>query len=94
MGEYNKLKEISKNEYLYYFSKLKNNKSIDIKQYSDKYFKLNNSYVGLQFQKGNIIQLNGLFSLKKGDGKILLEYLIKKYKNKKHLRLNCNNKKL
>lgn len=87
--------EIDKNEYLSYLNKLDTHKKsfIDSNQYSDKYYSLVQNitlkaFVGVRLDKNNMIHLNGLFSLYKGFGKILIEELTKEL-NSKYVKLNC-----
>jgi len=67
-------------------------KDVDINQYSDYYYSLETiegakAVCGIHDQKNEIRQVNGLVSLEKGYGKILLNAIIAKY-----LRLNCTRK--
>jgi len=81
---------ISKDNYEFRFLHFKSEfkKCIDIRQYSDKYVAIDgHSYCGLHYQKNNITQINGLFSLHKGYGAKLIEEL---KKDCKYLRLNCD----
>ena len=85
------MQEITRDEYLKYYNKNKEvyDKTIDPSQYSDKYFTLDfKSFVGLHFQKGNIVQVNGLFSVEQGYGRRLLNYVVDTYDK---VRLNCTN---
>jgi len=83
------MQEITREEYLNYYNKNKEvyDETIDPNQYSDKYYTLDfKSFVGLHFQKGSIVQVNGLFSTESGYGRSLLNYIVSKYTT---VRLNC-----
>jgi len=80
------MKQITEKEYLYFLNKADRKDFIDQNQYSDEYVKLNDAYCGLHYQKNGIVQVNGIFSFKKGDGALLIKELQDKHR---YLRLNC-----
>jgi hypothetical protein len=85
------METITRNEYLFHLKKIDKREFIDENQYSDRYVKLGGAYCGLHHQKNKIVQINGLFSLEKGDGSKLVKKLQRKYQ---YLRLNCLGDKL
>jgi len=85
------MKSITREQYLDNFKKVDRKEAIDTSQYSDEYIQIGNAYCGIHFQKYGIIQINGLFSLSKGDGRKLINEL-KDFYDK--IRLNCIGKKL
>lgn len=91
------MKEITRGLYMHNYAKLNQNQknAISPNQYSDKYYALfsENTIVacaGLRREKNNMVQLNGLFSLKKGYGAILLKEVEDTIPHS-YLRLNCSN---
>jgi len=77
---------LDKETYLSVLEKADRKEFIDGNQYSDEYVQLGFAYCGLHYQKNGIVQINGIFSFKKGDGLNLIKELQKK---NKYLRLNC-----
>lgn len=87
------LREVTRKEYMYYFNKLQKGKEdIDTSKYSNTYYALDNdAYVGIEYLKKGVVNINGLFSLQKGKGEELLQTLIRRFQTESRsvVVLNC-----
>jgi len=80
------LEILTRDEYIQRLVCVDRREFIDENQYSDEYFSMDSACCGLHYQKNGIVQINGLFSLLRGDGARMIKELKKRHK---YLRLNC-----